>query len=135
MAGLSIGRLSEAAGVNVETIRFYERIGLMPNPPRTPGGRRLYDAAGVARLRFIRRARELGFAIGDIRSFLGLSDRPPTCAQVHATASRHRAVVRGKLADLRRLERRLSTIIASCSRADGPDCALIDTLLESPPGP
>jgi MerR family mercuric resistance operon transcriptional regulator len=135
MAGFSIGRLSAETGVNIETIRFYEKIALMPKPPRTEGGRRVYDSGGIARLFFIRRARELGFSIDDIRGFLGLKDHPPTCAEVHETASRHRAVIRDKIADLKRLERRLSAIMGACTQSDVPDCALIDALLEPRPKP
>lgn len=131
MMAFAIGKLSEETGVNIETIRFYEKIGLTPKPPRSEGGRRLYDRAAVTRLSFIKRARELGFPIEDIRGFLGLQDHPPTCAEVHSTATRHRAVIRDKIADLKRLDRRLSTIMAACAQADTPDCALIDALLKS----
>jgi MerR family mercuric resistance operon transcriptional regulator len=130
MTGFSIGRLSAETGVNIETIRFYEKIGLMPKPPRTAGGRRLYDAGGITRLSFIRRARELGFSIDDIRGFLGLNDHPPTCAEVHEIALRHRAAIRDKVADLKRLDHRLSAIMSACTQSETPDCALIDALLE-----
>jgi len=130
MVGLSIGRLSGETGVNIETIRFYEKIALMPKPHRTDGGRRLYGSSDVTRLTFIRRARELGFSIDDIRGFLGLNDHPPSCAEVHQTASRHRAVIRDKIADLKRLDRRLSAIMDACTQSDSPNCALIDALLE-----
>jgi MerR family mercuric resistance operon transcriptional regulator len=133
MAGFPIGRLSAETGVNIETIRFYEKIGLMPEPPRTEGGRRLYDADSVTRLGFIRRARELGFSIDDIRGFLGLNDKPPTCAEVYETASRHRAVIRDKVADLKRLDRRLTAIMGACTQSKTPDCALIDALLDPRP--
>jgi MerR family mercuric resistance operon transcriptional regulator len=133
MTRFSIGRLSAETGVNIETIRFYEKIGLMPKPPRTDGGRRLYDANGVARLSFIRRARELGFSIDDIRGFLRLNDHPPTCAEVHETASRHRSIIRDKVAHLKRLDRRLSAIMSACTQSKTPDCALIDALLEPRP--
>jgi MerR family mercuric resistance operon transcriptional regulator len=129
MTGFRIGRLSTETGVNIETIRFYEKIGLMPKPPRTEGGRRLYDAGGVTRLIFIRRARELGFSIDDIRGFLGLNDHQPTCAEIYKTASRHRAVIRNKIADLKRLDRRLSVMMAACTQSEKPDCAVIDALL------
>jgi DNA-binding transcriptional MerR regulator len=90
-------------------------------------------AGDVARLSFIRRARELGFSIDDIRGFLGLNDHPPTCAEVHETATRHRADIRDKVAGLERLDRRLSAIMAACTRSVTPDCALIDALLEPRP--
>lgn len=131
MTGFAIGKLSDQTGVNVETIRFCEKSGLMPKPPRSAGGRRLYDRAAVTRLVFIRRARELGFPIKDIRGLLGLNDHPPTCAEVHETAARHRAVIRTKIADLKRLDRRLSTIMGACAETETPDCALIDALLDA----
>ncbi len=130
MTEFPIGRLSAETGVNIETIRFYEKIGLMPKPHRTEGGRRLYDRGGATRLRFIRRARELGFSIDDIRGFLGLHDQPPTCAEVYETASRHRAVIREKVADLKRLDLRLSSIMGACTQSETPDCPLLDALLE-----
>ncbi len=133
MTEFSIGWLSRQTSVKIETIRFYEKIGLMPEPPRTEGGRRLYDEVGVTRLSFIRRARELGFSIDDIRGFLGLNDDRPTCAEVYDTASRHRADIREKIADLKRLERRLSKILSSCSQDETPDCALLDALLGARP--
>ncbi len=128
MSDFTIGRLSALTNSNVETVRYYEKIGLMPAPPRTEGGRRLYDGSAARRLRFIRRARDLGFSIDDIRSFLGLSDTPPTCAEAHETALRHRDAIRAKIADLKRLDRRLTAIMNDCSRAATPDCALIDAL-------
>lgn len=131
MAAFAIGKLSDQTGVNIETIRFYEKIGLMPKPPRTEGGRRLYDQAAAARLSFIRRARELGFPIEDIRGFLGLNDHPPICAEVYETAARHRAEIRGKITDLKRLDSRLSSIMAACAKTDTPKCALIDALQKS----
>lgn len=133
MAGFPIGKLSAKTGVNIETIRFYEKIGLVPKPPRTEGGRRHYGADGVTRLYFIRRARELGFSINDIRGFLGLDDHPPTCVEVHETASRLRAVIRDKVADLKRLDRRLTAIMDACAKTDTPDCALINSLLAPQP--
>jgi MerR family mercuric resistance operon transcriptional regulator len=133
MTGFSIGRLSAETGVNIETIRFYEKVTLMPKPPRTEGGRRLYGTDDTARLNFIRRARELGFSINDIRGLLGFNDHPPTCAEVHETASRHRAVIRNKIADLKRLDQRLSAIMGACTQAATPDCALIDALLAPRP--
>lgn len=128
MSDFTIGRLSALTGANVETVRYYEKIGLMPAPPRTEGGRRLYDGSAARRLRFIRRARNLGFSIDDIRSFLGLADAPPTCAKAHETARRHRDAIRASIADLERLDRRLSAIMDECARTTTPDCALIDAL-------
>jgi len=124
----TIGRLGDHAGVNVETIRYYEKIGLMPEPPRTAGGRRVYDAGHLARLRFIRRGRELGFSIGDIRSLSGLEGGAPSCADVLAITGRHLETVRGKIRDLERLETALSRAAEACSGADTPGCPVIDVL-------
>jgi MerR family transcriptional regulator, mercuric resistance operon regulatory protein len=126
--GFTIGRLSADTGVNIETIRYYERIGLVPRAPRSAAGRRLYDSYAVRRLGFIRRARELGFSLDDIRFLAAFEDSRPTCAEVHTLASRHLQEIRLRIRDLKRLERRLSTVTATCSRAAVPDCPLIDTL-------
>ena len=138
-AGFTIGRLSADTGVNIETIRYYERIGLVPAAPRSSRGRRLYDGDAVRRLGFIRRARQLGFSLPDIRSLVGFDDGRFACREVHALASRHLEEIRLKLRDLKRLERKLSTLTAACSRGDAPDCPVIDTLSgrsqhRSPPG-
>jgi MerR family mercuric resistance operon transcriptional regulator len=131
-AGFTIGRLSADTGVNIETIRYYERIGLVPRAPRSAAGRRLYDSYAVRRLGFIRRARELGFSLEDIRFLAGFEDSRPTCAEVHTLASRHLEDIRLKIRDLKQLERILSTATATCSRGDAPDCPLIDVLSSGP---
>jgi MerR family mercuric resistance operon transcriptional regulator len=94
---LTIGRLADGAGVNLETIRYYERIGLMPKPGRTEGGHRNYASAHVRRLTFIRRARELGFAIEDIRALLDLAEPGRvSCGEVQKIAALHLHNVRAK---------------------------------------
>jgi MerR family mercuric resistance operon transcriptional regulator len=126
---LSIGALARASGVNLETIRYYERIGLMPAPARTEGGHRLYEAEHRKRLEFIRRGRELGFGIEDIRALLDLaetSDQP--CEAVRAIAAEHLANVRAKLADLTRLERILAQTVSQCGTAAAPECAVLEML-------
>ncbi|OFW99099.1 MAG: hypothetical protein A3E78_01660 [Alphaproteobacteria bacterium RIFCSPHIGHO2_12_FULL_63_12] len=128
MTEFTIGRLSAFAGANNETVRFYEKIGLMASPARTAGGRRVYDGSAARRLRFIRRARGLGFSIDDIRSLLGLGGAAATCEAVHERARRHRDDIRAKINDLKRLDRRLTAIIDNCRRTPTPDCALIETL-------
>lgn len=125
---LTIGRLSDQTGVNIETIRYYEKIGLMPAPPRTESGRRLYDSALADRLCFIRRGRELGFSLDDIRALVGLEDRKPTCAEVFEITSAHLKMIRTKISDLKKLERTLSTVAKGCSRNKSPDCAILDKL-------
>lgn len=128
-AGLGIGALSERAGVNIETIRYYERIGIMPAPPRTAGGRRVYDSGHLKRLAFVRRARELGFSLDAIRTLLRLVDGGDyTCGEVHAMTLAHIADIRRKVADLRRMERVLREMAARCDGGDVPACPILDAL-------
>ena len=102
---MTIGRLAAAAGVNLETVRYYERIELMPPPARTASGHRAYEQAHIRRLAFIRRARELGFSIEQIRALLALAEPSrASCADVREIARTHLDEVRAKLADLARLE-------------------------------
>ena len=129
MSDITIGRLSDATGVKIETIRYYEKIGIMPNPPRTSGGQRIYSAAHQARLGFIKRSRDLGFSLDAVRSLLGLSDEPPSCGEVHAITTTHLEEGRVKIDDLKRLERTLSAIAAECAGGDTPDCPIIDALV------
>ncbi|MBP32674.1 helix-turn-helix domain-containing protein [Methylobacterium sp.] len=128
-ASLTIGALSESAGVNIETIRYYERIHLLPAPPRTTGNQRIYDPTHRQRLVFIRRARELGFTIDDIRALLTLVDRHAvTCGEVQTVAERQLGAVRAKISDLKRLERVLKGMIASCDGGTVPECPIVETL-------
>lgn len=126
---LSIGRLASAAGVNLETVRYYERIKLMPPPARTASGHRAYQEDQVRRLTFIRRARELGFSIEEIRALLALSEPArASCAEVREIAQQHLGDVRAKLADLARLERVLAQTIAHCSGDSAPTCPVLEML-------
>ncbi|WFE77281.1 helix-turn-helix domain-containing protein [Roseinatronobacter sp. S2] len=126
---LTRGELARATGCNIETIRYYEKTGLLPDPPRTAAGYRIYAAAHVSRLRFILRARELGFTLEDIKGLLGLEDGTvPTCAEVKARTDRHLADVRAKIADLHRIESALAQTAARCSGADVPHCPVLDAL-------
>jgi MerR family mercuric resistance operon transcriptional regulator len=121
--------LARRTGCNLETIRYYEKIGMMPDPPRTPAGYRVYDMSHVSRLKFILRARELGFSIEETRGLLDLVDGgDQTCAEVKERTERHLADVRAKIADLRRIERVLSATAARCSGEDVPDCPVLKTL-------
>ena len=127
--GLQRAGLARATGCNLETIRYYEKIGMMPDPPRTAAGYRVYDARHVSRLRFILRARELGFAIEEIRGLLGLVDGGnQTCAEVKDRTERHLAEVRAKIADLQRIERVLAETAAQCSGRDVPGCPVLEAL-------
>jgi MerR family mercuric resistance operon transcriptional regulator len=129
MQPLTIGKLAAAAGVNFETVRYYERIGLLPSPARTANGRRAYEHADVQRLAFIRRARELGFSIEDIRALLALAEPPrASCAEVREIALMHLDKVRTKLADLARLECILAATLAQCSGDVAPSCPVLDML-------
>ncbi len=125
---ITIGRLSARTGVKIETIRYYEKIALMPEPPRSQGGHRLYDPAHADRLAFIRRSRELGFSLADIRTLLGLEDQPPSCAQVHAITVHHRGEIRKKIADLTRLEQTLTEIAETCDQSNIQGCPIIKAL-------
>ena len=125
---LSIGALSEQTGVNVETIRYYEREGLLPSAPRTADGHRVFDQAHLRRLIFIRRSRELDFSGTEVRALLGLVDGGYTCGEVRDLTLRHRANVRAKIADLRRLEKTLTTISSECEGGDMPDCPIVEAL-------
>ncbi len=129
MQQLTIGRLAAATGVNLETIRYYERIDLMPKPDRTAGGRRAYEEAHIRRLAFIRRARELGFGIEDIRALQALHEPAAgSCKQVRDIAQAHLDDVRAKLDDLAKLERILARTVAKCSSETAPPCPVLDML-------
>lgn len=131
---LTIGALSRKTGCNIETIRFYEKVGLLPPPPRTAGGFRLYDRDHAARLVFIRRARELGFRLDEVRALLRLAeDREHTCAEARDMAAGHRREVREKIRDLRRLEKVLGEMVARCADGTLPECPLIEALFRAPP--
>lgn len=128
--GLSIGRVARASGVHLETIRYYERIGLIPAPGRTEGGHRAYEAPALRRLAFVRRARELGFAIDEIRALLDLAEPGHrACEEVRGVAEAHLKAVRAKIADLRRLETILASTIGRCGE-DGPapSCPVLELL-------
>jgi MerR family mercuric resistance operon transcriptional regulator len=126
---LSIGALSKRSGVNIETIRYYEKIGVMPAPARSAGGYRMYALGHLKRLGFVRRGRQLGFSLDELRGLLHLVDRHSyTCAEVHSLTQQHLTEVRGKIADLRRLERVLADMAAQCTEDLLPECPIIDAL-------
>lgn len=127
--GLQRAELARLTGCNLETIRYYEKIGMMPDPRRTGTGYRIYDDAHVMRLRFILRARELGFSLDEVRGLLGLVDGgTQTCAEVKERTERHLADVRAKIADLKRIEKVLAKTAAQCSGDDVPECPVLDAL-------
>lgn len=119
------------SGVKVETVRYYEQSGLPPNPPRTEGGHRLYTEGHLKRLVFIRRCRQLGFTMEEIRGLLDLVDGGKyTCGEVQALTLEHAADVRRKIKDLRRLERTLTRIASDCEGGAVPECPIINALLD-----
>jgi MerR family mercuric resistance operon transcriptional regulator len=124
-----IGALSARSGVNIETIRYYERIGLMPPPPRSEGRQRVYDASHLKRATFIRRSRELGFSLDQIRDLLGLGrGHGLTCAAVKTLTEQHVADIRRKVKDLKKLERILGDLAARCRGNQVPECPILDAL-------
>jgi MerR family transcriptional regulator, mercuric resistance operon regulatory protein len=130
--GLSIGALSKKSGVNIETIRYYEKVGVMPAPARSAGGYRIYGSGHLNRLRFVRRSRELGFSLDEIRGLLRLVDgHAYTCAEVRALALDHLAEVRRKITDLRRIARVMADMAAQCTGDRIPECPIIDALFDS----
>ena len=130
---IAIGRLARHTGTNVETIRYYERMGLWAAPPRSAGGYRLYGTEHLERLTFIRRARRLGFSIGEVRTLLRLADeRKRPCAEARAVAEEHLADVRNKIADLETMEKVLKETVARCAPGTGSPCVLIDALHRNP---
>ena len=126
--GIAIGELSRRTGCNVETVRYYERIGLLPQPARR-GRYRLYGTEDVARLAFVRRARELGFALDEVRALLGMAtDGQAACADARRLAETHLAGVRAKIADLRAIEVALAEAVQRCDAGEAPECPLIEAL-------
>jgi Cu(I)-responsive transcriptional regulator len=126
---LTIGALAKRTDTKVETIRYYERINLLPAPARTSGNYRAYDAEHLGRLSFIRRARDLGFSIEQLRELLSLADqRNRSCAGVDAIARQHLAEVERKISDLNAMRRELSTIIDQCGRGAIANCRIIEAL-------
>ncbi|MDZ5697087.1 MULTISPECIES: MerR family transcriptional regulator [Phyllobacteriaceae] len=126
---LQRAELARRTGCNLETIRYYEKTGMMPDPPRTASGYRIYDETHVSRLRFILRARELGFSIGQIRGLLDLVDGgTQTCAEVKERTESHLAEVRTKIADLKQIEKVLAATAAQCSGEDVPECPVLEAL-------
>ena len=126
---LTIGELGQLTGTKAETIRYYERIGLLVEPGRTAGNYRTYGPEHLNRLSFVRRSRDLGFSLEQIRALLDLSDdqdRP--CEAVDAIAKQHLTEVERKIADLQALQRELNSMIDRCHRGTVAECRIIETL-------
>jgi len=131
---LQIGDLARATNTKVETIRYYEQIGLLPAPGRTSGNFRAYSANHLGRLSFIRRARELGFTLDQVRELLGLAEQKRrSCAAVDVIARQHLAHVDRKIEGLRALRDELSSLIEQCGSGTIADCRIIDALAPSLP--
>jgi len=130
LSKLRIGQVAQAAGVNIETIRFYERCGLLADPGRSESGYRAYPPETVGRVRFIKRAQQLGFTLREIGGLLALRiDETATCEQVRAQAEAKLAEIDAKIADLRRIRAALAALAAACVN-DGPtsECPLLDAM-------
>ncbi len=131
MKSVTRGVLAKRTGCNIETIRYYENIGLIPEPPRSTSGYRQYDENHERLLRFVMRGRELGFTIEDLTGLLDLVNRRAvSCGEVESLARSHLRSVREKISDLKRMESTLSATVQSCSGQDVPDCPLIDRLFD-----
>lgn len=126
---LPIGVLSRRSGVNIETIRYYERVNMLAPPPRTASGRQVYDFTDLRILVFIRRSRELGFSLDEIRALLRLGGpEKASCREVREIAAHHLEDIRARLVDLKKLEHLLAKTVARCSGRTAPDCPVLDIL-------
>ncbi|WP_263790004.1 Zn(2+)-responsive transcriptional regulator [Salinibacter sp.] len=131
MDGMTRGEVAEKAGVNPETLRYYERKELITTPPRSDGGFRLYDDSYVERLRFIRRAKDLGFTLTEIKGLLDLRvDEEATCQDVKARADEKIEEVEGKIRDLKRIRDALTQLASACEDSQGPtsECPILDAM-------
>ncbi len=129
----TIGTLAREAGVNVETVRYYQRVGLLDEPEKPARGYRRYDAATLARVRFIRRAKQLGFSLEEIGELLELGDGH--CSDVRARAERKHRRIREQIADLRAMARTLEGLIAACKAGQNEThCPIIETLVRRDQG-
>lgn len=129
---LTIGELARATGTKVETIRYYERIGLLDAPGRTPGNYRAYDGIHLNRLSFIRRSRDLGFSLEQVRALLDLADQKDRpCEAVDKIATFHLAEVERKIADLTALRQELRDMVRQCGHGAVRDCRIIEALSPS----
>lgn len=129
----TVGDLATQSGCTVETVRYYEKTGLMPNPPRTAGGHRIYSLEHLKRLIFIRRSRDLGFSIEQVKALLRFVDEPDhTCGEVRGMAILQAQAVQEKIDDLKRLQKALNEMAARCKggRYKIEDCPIVDALFE-----
>ena len=128
----TIGVLSRKTGCNIETIRYYEKAGIIPHPARSDGGHRLYGSGHLKRLAFVMKARVLGFTLSEVKALLRLVDeRDRPCGEAREVASSHLADVRTKLADLQAMEAVLAEMVISCDREQSTDCPLIERMFDA----
>jgi Cu(I)-responsive transcriptional regulator len=128
----SIGALAKATGTKVETVRWYERVGLLPTPARTAGNYRSYKRRHLERLSFVRRARDLGFSLEQVRELLRLADdRDQSCEAVDRVAREHLEEVERKIADLQALRRELQDLIGQCRHGTVAECRILEALAPS----
>ena len=126
---ITLGKVAARTGCNIETIRYYEKESLLPPPGRTEGGHRLYTNEMVERLVFIRRSRELGFSMVEIRRLLSIVDgEHVSCERVKQIAEIHLHDIRSKISDLKKMERSLRDLSNQCSGEDVPECPIIEVL-------
>ena len=127
----SIGEVSTRSGVNIETIRYYERQGILPAPERSESGRRQYDADGLSRLRFVKKCRDLGFSMVDAKALLGLAgnDRP-SCGEAKPIAMAHLEAIDAKMKELSRLHDALEQMVSMCGDLQAP-CPMLQVLFEA----
>jgi len=125
------GKLAQSTGCNLETIRYYEKIGLLHEPDRTESGHRVYSDDDQRRLKFVLRSRELGFSIEELRGLLNLVDSNDyTCGEVLDVTTRHIADIKSKISDLKKLQRILSDMSSQCAGGEVPDCPVINSLFD-----
>lgn len=131
---ISIGTLADLTGCKVVTVRYYEQIGVLPEPSRSTGGHRVYDRHHLERLMFIRKARELGFPLETVRGLLALSERSDDapCAEVDKMAAARLREVKAKIADLRALEATLERLLKQCGHTTIDECRILDAFRVSP---
>jgi MerR family mercuric resistance operon transcriptional regulator len=131
MSEITIGGLSKKTGVHIETIRYYEREGIVPAPARSEGGRRIYTDDDVRRLNFVHKCRNLGFSLKEIHSLLSLVDSGQyTCNEVYELTIHHASQVTEKITNLKKMEAVLLEMASLCSKGNVPNCPIIDSLFD-----
>ncbi len=128
----SIGQVAKIVQINIETIRYYERMSIIPKPGRSAGNQRVYEENHINRLSYIRRSRELGFSLKEIMALIALDDADElTCSKVHLVATAHLKQVEAKISDLQEISHTLTSLTEKCSRGEKPDCPITQALYGS----